>query len=178
MYLWAVGVAATGVVMTEMIPHLTIEILGSGLIRLENESMGDCYAVDLHPIQLRHLAEKMGLIKKGSVDKDRLLARLKREMLMIRDRCEQLHQNIYGLSQLGHEDMGIEVAQSAALADITDLICADFENEVDSIPAQAILKGIEDRPAPTKTSVKSAPGAELSRSAPGADAPAQMELTA
>ena len=151
-------------VMTEMIPHLTIEILGSGLIRLENESMGDCYAVDLHPIQLRHLAEKMGLIKKGSVDKDRLLARLKREMLMIRDRCEQLHQNIYGLSQLGHEDMGIEVAQSAALADITDLICTDFENEFGNAPA--------------KTSVKSAPGAELSRSAPGADAPAQMELTA
>ena len=48
---------------TDSVPHLNIEVLNNGNIRLENESMGENYAVDIHPIQLRHIAEKMGLVE-------------------------------------------------------------------------------------------------------------------
>ena len=48
---------------TDSIPHLNIEVLPGGLIRLENESMGDSYADDIHLIQLRHIAEKLGLVR-------------------------------------------------------------------------------------------------------------------
>ena len=118
---------------TDSIPHLKIEVLENGNIRLENESMGDSYAVDIHPIHLQHLAEKMGLAREVTVTASELvrdMGRYKRALVLIRDRAEQLHQNIYGLSQLGHEDMSIEVAQSAALADIADHICVEFERSV------------------------------------------------
>jgi hypothetical protein len=125
--------------LKEEIPHLNIEVLADGIIRLENESMGDNYVVDVHPVHLRLMAEKMGLVREVSATDAELLrdlGRYKRALLMIRDRAEQLHQNIFGLSQLGHEDMGIEVAQSAALADMTEHICIEFEGDFTPEPPQ------------------------------------------
>ena len=128
---------------TDSIPHLNIEVLPGGLIRLENESMGDSYAVDVHPLQLRHIAEKMGLVaemsateaellrtERGRVaDLERTLDRCKRALLAVKVRAEQLHDNIFNCSQRGHEDLGIEVAQSAALADFAEYVCIEFEND-------------------------------------------------
>lgn len=121
----------------EAIPHLNIEVLTGGILRLENESMGDSYVVDVHPIHLRLMAERAGLVREASASDAELLrdlGRYKRALLMLRDRAEQLHQNIYGLSQLGHEDMGIEVAQSAALADMAEGICIEFEDDFTAEP--------------------------------------------
>ena len=146
---------------TDTIPHLNIEVLPDGLIRLENESMGDSYAVDIHPMQLRHIAEKMGLIaevsasdaellrtERGRVaDLDRALARCKRALLHIRVRAEQLHKNIFSCSQQGHEDLGIEVAQSAALADFAEHICIEFENEFTAtVPERAPTADVKASP--------------------------------
>ncbi len=125
--------------MKEEIPHLNIEVLADGIIRLENESMGDNYVVDVHPIHLRLMAERMGLVREVSASGAELLRdldRYKRALLMIRDRAEQLHQNILGLSQLGNEKMGTEVAQSAALANMADHICIEFENDFTPEPPQ------------------------------------------
>ncbi|RYG08505.1 MAG: hypothetical protein EON92_16465 [Burkholderiales bacterium] len=94
--------------------------------------MGDSYVVDIHPMHLRLMAERLGLVRKLSAshaDDLRDLNRYKRALLMIRDRAEQLHSNIYGLSQHGREEMGIEVAQSAALADFAEHLCVEFEGD-------------------------------------------------
>jgi hypothetical protein len=61
----------------------------------------------------------------------------KRTLLALRDRSTQLHENVFSCSQRGHTDMGLEVAQSAALADIVDLACAEFEDEYTATPASA-----------------------------------------
>lgn len=121
---------------TDTIPHLNIEVLPGGLIRLENESMGDSYAVDVHPLQIRHIAEKAGLIESCDRDAEQTIAallkaaaRYKRALLDIKTRAEQLHDNIYNCSQRGHEDLGIEVAQCAALADFAEYVCIEFESE-------------------------------------------------
>ncbi len=133
---------------TDTIPHLNIEVLPGGLIRLENESMGDSYAVDIHPMQLRHIAEKTGLIAEVSATDaellrtergriagmERTLTRYKRALLDIKVRTEQLHDNILSISQLGHEDLGIEVAQSAALADFAEYVCIEFEGDFTDTP--------------------------------------------
>jgi hypothetical protein len=36
---------------------LKIEKFANGCIRLENESVGDSYVVDVHPVHLRYMAE-------------------------------------------------------------------------------------------------------------------------
>lgn len=127
----------------DSLPHLNIDVLENGLIRLENESMGDTYAVDVHPVQLRHIAEKMGLVAETSAtdaellrtecgraaELERAVDRYKRALLHIRVRAEQLHNNIVSCSQRGHEDLGIEVAQSAALADFAEHVCIEFEDD-------------------------------------------------
>lgn len=128
---------------TDTIPQLNIEVLPGGLIRLENESMGDSYVVDIHEVHLRHIAEKMGLIAEVSASDaellrtergrvaalERTLDRYKRALLAIKVRAEQLHDNIFNCSQRGHEDLGIEVAQSAALADFAEFVCIEFEDD-------------------------------------------------
>lgn len=121
---------------TDTIPHLNIEVLSNGLIRLENESMGDSYVVDVHPLQIRHIAEKAGLVKACDRDAQHTIAallsdsdRYKRALLAIKERAEQLYENIYKSSQRGHEDLGIEVAQSAALSDFAEFVCIEFEDD-------------------------------------------------
>lgn len=146
--------------MKEEIPHLNIEVLATGTIRLENESMGDNYVVDVHPIHLRLMAEKMGLVREVSGSGAELLrdlGRYKRALLMIRDRAEQLHQNILGLSQLGNEEMGIEVAQSAALADMTDHICIEFENDFTTEPPELAKLPNTGGPSPQNASPPGSP---------------------
>lgn len=111
-------------------------------------------------MHLRHIAEKMGLIAETSAtdaellrtergrsaDLERTLDRYKRALLHVRVRAEQLHNNIVSCSQQGHEDLGIEVAQSAALADFAEHVCIEFE---------------DDFTATTKSLNNSAPGADL-----------------
>jgi len=133
----------------ESIPHLNIEVLADGIIRLENESMGDSYVVDVHPIHLRLMAEKAGLVREVSASDAELLrdlGRYKRALLMLRGRAEQLHQNIFNLSQRGNEDMGVEVAQSAALADVAEYICIEFEDDFTAEPPNAIKYGALEEP--------------------------------
>ena len=134
------------------IPHLNIQVLPDGLIRLENESMGDSYVVDIHPLHLRFMAEKLGLISEVSAsdaellrtergrgaDLERTLDRYKRALLHFKVRAEQLHDNIFNCSQRGNEELGIEVAQSAALADFAEIICIEFEDDFTPSPDSGV----------------------------------------
>ncbi|MBC7601224.1 MAG: hypothetical protein H7255_00990 [Ramlibacter sp.] len=116
--------------MNELIPHLSIEILGSGLIRLENESMGDSYAVDLHLIQLRYLAEKMGLIHEMSAtdaDMLRMVAKLKRRMLVLQKRVDHLASWLCLHSDSQRADLSYEQDYATATADICEEFCADLD---------------------------------------------------
>lgn len=78
---------------TDTIPHLNIEVLSNGMVRLENESMGESYAVDIHLIQLRHIAETVGLVRKMSAaeaDTMRAVIELRRRLLALKDRIDHL----------------------------------------------------------------------------------------
>jgi hypothetical protein len=148
----------------DSIPHLDIEVLQNGCIRLENESMGDSYVVDLHPIHLRHLAEKMGLLpalsatdaellrtERGRVaELERGMDRYKRALLAVRCRSEQLYNNVFSLSQLGHVDMGVEVAQAAALSDFADHICIEFEDDFTADTPAPIANAAQEANLPAK----------------------------
>ena len=127
----------------DTLPQLNIEVMENGCIRLENQDGGDSYVVDIHPVHLRHIAEKMGLIaemsatdaellrtERGRVaDLKRDMDRYKRALLGIRERSEQLYDNIRRRSQEHDTDLGIEVAQAAALSDFSEHICVEFEDD-------------------------------------------------
>lgn len=124
---------------TEEIPNLSIQRLDNGNLRLEDKSFSEGAIVDVHPSQLRLMAERLGLIKETSESEVELLrqqsqkfdalrielARLVDWLAIIETRAEQLHENVMGVAVNDHDDVNIEVAQSAALADITEQVLSD-----------------------------------------------------
>lgn len=124
---------------TEDIPNLSIQRLDNGNLRLEDKSFSEGAIVDVHPSQLRLMAERLGLVREISLTETELHARereradaLRNELdrivgwlMMIETRATQLHDNIMGVSQNDHEDVHIEIAQSAALADIVEQVLID-----------------------------------------------------
>jgi len=114
---------------TDTIPHLNIEVLPDGLIRLENESMGDSYTVDIHLIQLQHIAEKVGLVRKMSAseaDAMRTMIELRRRLLALKDRIDHLGEFLALHSDHRHADLSYESNYATATADICEAYCADF----------------------------------------------------
>lgn len=127
--------------MTEQIPHLNIETLENGNLRLENESMGDSYVVDLHPIHVRLLAERLGLIATPSeastshptlAEQERDIDRLKRNMLRVRQHALQLHHSFVNDADWKHADLTFEMCQINALVDLLDMAVDDFADDFTS----------------------------------------------
>ena len=114
--------------LTATIPHLTIEVLPGGLIRLENESMGDSYTVDVHPVHIRLMAEKMGLLQTSNPLAAKTIATLQRRLVALRDRISHLGEYLALHSDSQHADLSYEQTYATASADIADEFCADFEN--------------------------------------------------
>lgn len=74
-------------------------------------------------------AELLRTERKLSADLNITLQRYMRALLLVKSRSEQLYENIYRCSQRGHEDLCVEVAQSAALLDFAEHICIEFEDD-------------------------------------------------
>lgn len=123
-------------------PHLKIQLLEGGLVRLENESMGDSYMVDIHPIQLRHLAEIMGLLREVSAseaDTMRTVVELQRRLLALKDRIDHLGEYLALHSDHRHADLSYETNYATATADICEAYCADFRHNT-VIPPSALSR--------------------------------------
>jgi len=112
---------------TDSIPHLNIEVLDNGNIRLENESMGDCYAVDIHPMHLRHMAEKMGLVETSDPQAQKTIAMLTRRLLVLRDRIDLLHNYLLNHSDHKHADLSYELTYATATTDLAEEFCAELD---------------------------------------------------
>ena len=71
-------------------PDLKIELMtegeSDGLILLEQSSGGNIDRVAIHPIHIRHMAEKMGLIETNDPTARKTIAILARRMLALNDR--------------------------------------------------------------------------------------------
>lgn len=129
--------------MNETIPGLEIEPNDDGTFSLEQNWGGNIDRVAIHPLHVRHLAEKTGLIRTvlsseaemeaalrhqiQTLEKD--AERLQSAMLCIRDRAEQLFRDLCLQNDRGHEDLNIEVTKCAALTDIIALAVKDFAED-------------------------------------------------
>lgn len=119
--------------LNDSFPELKIEHLSdgmdNGLILLEQDSSGNIDRVAIHPIQLRYMAEKIGLVQSGEPQAQKTIATLQRRMTLLRDRIDTLHNYLVNHSDHRHADLSYEVTYATACLDLADEFCADFESE-------------------------------------------------
>lgn len=147
--------------MNEFIPHLSIESLDNGNLRLENETVGDSYVVDLHPIHVRFLAERLGLIVKPAepdaaqptqAEMTRDIDRLQRNMLRVREHALQLQYKFANDADWGRSDLTFEMGLINGLVDLLDMAVDDF---ADGFTAQEPVPYAPPHPGKDKTGVSS-----------------------
>lgn len=118
---------------SDQIPGLTIEQVGDdsgvSLIVLEQEGGGSTDRVALHPIHLRYLAEKFGLVESSDVQAQKTIATLRRRLLMLNGRVAHLAHYLADFSDHEHADLMYEMTYARATADLSAECCAEFEQE-------------------------------------------------
>lgn len=117
---------------SDQIPSLTIEHVddgGGGLIVLEQEGCGSTDRVALHPIHLRYLAEKFGLVESSDVQAQKTIATLRRRLAVLNSRVAHLARYLADCSDHEHADLMYETTYARATADLSAEYCAEFEQE-------------------------------------------------
>ena len=136
--------------MNDNIPDLKIELMadgqGDGLILLEQDSGGNLDRVAIHPLHLRYMAEKMGLIETSDPTTQKTIVTLQRRMVALRDRIESMADWMAKYSDHKHADLSYETTQLDAMADLAREWCHDFEGADRTQDNPAILKPFEDKP--------------------------------
>lgn len=121
----------------DYMPNMKIETNDDGSLTLESEWSGNLDRVLVHPVQLRYLAEKMGLIKDvtastGELTRD--LDRMKRNMLRIREHAVGLRHNLVTSPEWENADLTFEMGQVDTLVDLLDMAVDDFVDNFVSTP--------------------------------------------
>jgi hypothetical protein len=112
--------------MSENLPDLTIEPLDpeSGLILVQQDSGGNLDRVALHPLHVRYMAERFGLVPCGDPTAARTIEALSRQMRLLRTRIDELDSMLLALAEKGRECFDEELAYSRATLDIANELCA------------------------------------------------------
>ncbi|OAK55011.1 hypothetical protein A3K87_04220 [Variovorax paradoxus] len=128
--------------MNTEFPQLKIERLDNGLIRLEDDSALEACVLLVHPLQVRHMAESLGLVREMSAsdadtlaevrrqhaDAVRLVLALKRRLLVLKERVHHLGISLTTAAE--HTDLDYELVHVTATAEICDEFCADLDDLV------------------------------------------------
>jgi hypothetical protein len=117
--------------MNDSFPDLKIELMddgtGDGLILLEQESSGNVDRVAIHPIHLRYMAEKLGLVATSDPAAQRTITTLARRLVLLRDRIDHLGSYLANHSDHRHADLSYECTYATATADIAEEFCIDLD---------------------------------------------------
>ena len=133
--------------MNDSIPDLKIELMNDShgsLILLEQDSGGNIDRVAIHPIHLRYMAEKMGLLESSDPTAQKTIATLQRRMGALRDRIESLADWMAQYSDHRHADLSHETTQLNAMADLSREWCHDFEESELATPDVSMVGNSQD----------------------------------
>lgn len=116
------------------IPDLTFGLLGDGpnsLIRLGQDCSNDHYSVDIHPIQLRHMAEQFGLVATSDPLAQKTIDTLTRRLRLLRDRIEHLDDLLKSIPCFppGSDRDSAEELSSGVLLELANEFCAELDPE-------------------------------------------------
>lgn len=124
---------------SDNIPELNIELMEDkqgSLILLEQDSGGNLDRVAIHPIHLRYMAEKFGLIATSDPTAHQTIATLTRRLNVLRDRVEHLAHFLANHSDTKHAELTFEQTYATATADIAAEFCAELA-EPATLPANS-----------------------------------------
>ena len=140
--------------MTNIITDLKIELMddniGDGLILLEQDNGGNVDRVAIHPLHLRFMAEKWGLVETSDPKANKTITTLTRRLNVLRARIDHLAHWLANHSDSKHADLSYEQTYATATADIADEFCAEL------VGVQASTAAPKQAPEP----VNSATGAD------------------
>jgi hypothetical protein len=154
------------------IPNLKIENNEDGTLTLESEWTGNIDRVSVHHTQVRYLAECLGITREVSALEAHMEAMLRGQIAELQQDRKRLHAYLLALSDrsetlfkglcsvhamAGEVNIGVEVAQCAALADIASLACADFEDQLDRDAPADITPIPSPKPTQTQPTTATAP---------------------
>lgn len=121
--------------MSEHIPDLRIEAVqhdGANLLRIEQiDGSGQSYIIDLHPLHVHHLAERLGIIDaahRGAIEEVRAL---RRRMLLLRDRIDELDDIVRKSGIDRHADITELSTYSFATIQMANEFCADIPERIE-----------------------------------------------
>jgi len=116
--------------MNDNFPDIKIEFMndgkGDGLILLSQFTGEDDCSVSIHPIHLRYMAEKFGLIETSDPLAQKTIATLTRRLHLLRDRIDHLHNYLVNHSDHKHADLSYEVTYATACIDLADEFCYEL----------------------------------------------------
>ena len=116
--------------MNDNIPELKIERLsdgtGEGLILLTQDNCGNSDSVAIHPIHLRLMAEKMGLVESTDPQAQKTIAMLTRRLELLSDRVHFLANYLRNNSDHKHADLDYETTYARATSDIAYEFCTEL----------------------------------------------------
>lgn len=183
--------------ITEDFPQLTVKLLDNGNLRLEDPSYSEGAIVDIHPAQLRLMAEKIGLIEAPQLasekkvetvstfptlhEQARTIDRLQRNMLRLRSHALYL-QDEMRKGDWGNADLVFEMMLVNGLVDLCDMAVDDFADDYHAREPAGLPTG-SDRvssglPVGSPRVSKTGANSGIDHSRPVTDAPTQLEIAA
>lgn len=142
----------------EQIPGVEVELLDSGNIRVTDKSdFNQDYSVDLHPIHLRLIAERMGLARELSASEAealRMVDKLARRMALLHERIKQVHAWMWQNKDFDQCDINVEAWHIDATLDLSKEFQAEIEESravvtplhAESRAANALVTGTGQKP--------------------------------
>lgn len=129
----------------EEIPAVDIEMMENGNVRITDKSCLDQdYSVDLHPIHLRLIAERMGLAREMSAseaDALRMVDKLARRLKLLHGRIKQLQKWLADAPDMENADINAEYWFNDATLDLA----TEFIREIDESGAVITPRHTESR---------------------------------
>lgn len=121
--------------MTEHFPDLVIESVDRGgvaLLRIEQtDYSGNSYVIDLHPLQVHRLAEMVGIAAPAHRGAMEEVQALRRRMLLLRDRIDELDDIARKSGIERHTDITELSTYSFATVQLANEFCADIPESVE-----------------------------------------------
>jgi hypothetical protein len=168
---------------TDNIPTLKIESNEDGTITLEQDWLGNVDRVAIHPVHIRHLAERLGMVREVSASDAELLRterghvaalrqendRLKRQHLRLREHMLSLQIDFAEHADHRHADLTKEMWRINAVVDLMDLVCSDFADDYTPCEPSGNPRVTQAEPSGSVSSLlPEGPGARSSGGAPTA----------
>jgi len=138
---------------SDNIPELNIELMDDkqgSLILLEQDIGGNTDRVAIHPIHLRYMAEKFGLVATSDPTAHKTIATLTRRLQLLNSRIQHLDNWLRTLSDSDRADLTYEIGFSGGTADMAAEFCAELVDAEPQQVAPAPAPNAKPLPKPAK----------------------------